>query len=90
MRNELEAILKNDLRTLSLRTRARLRLTQEQMAEHLCMSPRSYIDIESGLSMCGTLTVVLLLMDQDDPASVLAELRGKFSKLRADGEVVNL
>ena len=81
MRNELESIVKAYFRGIALRTRARLDLTQEQMAERLAMNPRSYIDIESGVCMCGTLTVLLLLMDQPDPKAVLEELNDKFKKL---------
>ena len=81
MRNELQAIIKTYLRGLALRTRARMGLTQEQMAEHLSMNTRSYIDIERGVCMCGTLTTLILLMDQPDPLVALSELEEKFKKL---------
>ena len=81
MRTKMEAIVKSNLRTLALRTRARRALTQEQMAEALSMSVRSYIDIEAGVSMCGTLTALLLLMEQEAPASLLSELRGQLRSL---------
>lgn len=87
MRNELEAIIKRELRGLALRTRARLDLTQEQMAERLTMNPRSYIDIESGVCMCGTLTTLLLLMEQPDPLTVLDGLKDKFKKLYESEEM---
>ena len=51
------------------------------------MSVRSYIDIESGVSMCGTLTALLLLMDQEDPSAILSELREELRALYDDGEV---
>ncbi len=42
--------------------------------------PRSYTDIENGAHMCGTLTAILLLIDQPDPVSVLTELKEKFEQ----------
>ena len=67
MRNEMEELLKEELRTLAIRTRDRLNYKQKQMAEALEMSDSSYSDIETGEHMCGTLTAVLLLMLQPDP-----------------------
>ncbi len=81
MRHELESIIKTEFRTLALKTRARFDITQEQMAERLAMGIRSYYDIESGVCMCGSLTVLLLLMDQPDPVAVLNDLKYKFKKL---------
>lgn len=81
MRNEMEAMIKTEFRSLALKTRARFDITQEQMAERLAMGIRSYVDIESGVCMCGTLTALLLLMDQPDPSAVLADLKAKFKKL---------
>lgn len=81
MRNEMEAIIKDTFRVLALKTRAAHDLTQEQMAEALVMVPRSYTDIESGVHMCGTLTAILLLLDQSDPLAVLEELKQKFENL---------
>lgn len=81
MRNEMEKLLKEELRTLAIRTRERLHLTQKEMAIRLEMSESSYSDIETGLSMCGTLTTVLLLSEQDDPYAYLQELREKLIAL---------
>lgn len=81
MRHELESIIKTEFRSLALKTRARFDITQEQMAERLAMGIRSYYDIESGVCMCGSLTILLLLMDQPDPAAVLGELKQKFKAL---------
>ena len=81
MRNELETIIKDTFRVLALKTRAAHDLTQEQMAEALAMVPRSYTDIESGVHMCGTLTAILLLIEQPDPLSVLEDLKKKFKDL---------
>ncbi len=80
MRQEKEDLLKEELRTLAIKTRDRLNLTQCKMARALEMSESSYSDIETGRTMCGTLTTVLLLDMQDNPTDFLCELRTKFSK----------
>ena len=36
---------------------------------------------ESGVHMCGTLTAILLLIEQPDPLSVLEDLKKKFKDL---------
>jgi len=81
MRNEMERLLKDELRTLAIRTRERLHLTQKEMAIRLEMSESSYSDIETGLSMCGTLTTVLLLSELDDPYAYLQALKQKLAVL---------
>ncbi len=84
MRNEMERLLKDELRTLAIRTRERLHLTQKEMAIRLEMSESSYSDIETGLSMCGTLTTVLLLSELDDPYAYLQALKQKLTVLYED------
>ena len=84
MRNEMEKLLKEELRTLAIRTRERLHLTQKEMAIRLEMSESSYSDIETGLSMCGTLTTVLLLSELDDPYAYLQALKQKLAVLYED------
>ena len=86
MRAEMEPVLKEALRTLALKTRDRMGLTQKKMAEVLEMNETSYSDIEGGVSMCGTLTTVLLLMNQSDPTAFLGEVSGKFDELNASKE----
>ena len=81
MRAEKESILKEELRVLALKTRDRLNLTQKEMARKLAMSENSYSDIETGLYMCGTLTAILLLTEQENPIIFLQELKIKFEKL---------
>ncbi len=81
MRNEMEKLLKEELRTLAIRTRERLHLTQREMAIRLEMSESSYSDIETGLSMCGTLTTVLLLSELDDPYTYLQQAKEKLNAL---------
>ncbi len=80
MREEKESILKEELRVLALKTRDRLGVTQKEMAKKLSMSEKSYSDIETGWYMCGTLTAVLLLTEQENPEEFLQVLKTKFEK----------
>ena len=80
MRHEKEEILKEELRVLAIITRDRLRLKQKQMAENLEMSESSYSDIETGKTMYGTLTTVLLLAMQDEPNVFLDRMRVRFQQ----------
>lgn len=77
----MNIILKHEFRDLALRERERLGLTQKQMAETLEMSERSYSDIESGASSCGTLTIVLLLISIPDSEDFLQIIRQEFELL---------
>lgn len=81
MRSDFKKILKKELRDVVLKTRSRLNLTQEEMSELLSMSKNSYFDIESGEHMCGTLTTVLLLLEQDDPNTILKKIQREFEQL---------
>ena len=81
MRHEKEVLLKNELRILAIQTRDRLALTQKEMARLLDMTENSYSDIETGEYMCGTLTAILLLAQQDDPLAYLQHLNAKFKAL---------
>ena len=81
MRVEKETLLKQELRFLAIETRNRLNLTQREMAALLEMSETSYSDIETGVYKCGTLTTVLLLMEQEDPTVFLLGLKEKFIEL---------
>ena len=80
MRTEKESLLKDELRLLAIRTRDRLDLTQREMAERLEMSENSYSDIETGVYMCGTLTAMLLLLEQEDSNAFLQALAIAFAK----------
>ena len=80
MRHEKEELLKEELRILAIRTRDRLHLTQNEMGKKLEMSESSYSDIETGKTMCGTLTAILLLNMQDDPRAFFSHLEIKFAK----------
>lgn len=89
LREEMEIILKHELRILAIKTRDRLNLTQSRMAERYVMSENSYSSLETGEYMCGTLTTVLLLQEQENPAKFLLELRIKFDKFK-EGELQSL
>lgn len=80
----MESILKSELRILALQTRDNLGITQSAMAELLEMSDTSYSDIETGVYMCGTLTAMLLLMQQDDPNIFLDQLKKRFEELNEE------
>lgn len=77
----MEKLLKEELRELAIRTRDKLKITQREMSKRLAMSESSYSDIETGEYMCGTLTAVLLLIEQKDPNEYLKELNRKFTEL---------
>lgn len=80
MRSEFVKILKDKLHFLAINTRERLGLTQKDMGLLLEMSESSYSDIETGRTMCSTLTAVLLLELQDDPEEILHDIKAEFSK----------
>ena len=87
MREEMEKILKEELRVLALRTRARLGLKQSEMAEKLVMCDTSYSDIETGVYKCGTLTAILLLLEQPDSNDVLQTIKQKLSNIYQEEEL---
>ena len=76
----MEAVLKEAFKELALKTRYERGLTQNKMSRALVMSERSYEDIERGKTGCGALTVVLLLMEIDDPILFLNVLKKKLEK----------
>lgn len=84
----MEAILKEVFRELALKTRYERGLTQSKMSRALVMSERSYEDIERGKTGCGALTVVLLLMEIDNPICNTHKNAGTF--LRAGYFNINI
>ncbi len=84
LRDKMEQIVKRELRSLLLKTRADMKFTQSKMGDRYVMSENSYSALENGEYMCGTLTAILLLKDQRDPNMILAELSEKFEKLREE------
>jgi len=81
MRSDMEALLKREFRSLALRTREELGLTQSVMAQTLCMSVNSYSEIEAGVSCVGLLTGILLLSGQEDPNGFLEHLKAELRPL---------
>ena len=77
LRDQMGQIMKHELHTMLLRTRQHMDLTQTKMAEHYVMSNTSYSDLERGKTSCGTLTMLLLLNDQEDPGAALQNLVNK-------------
>lgn len=62
-------------------TRAELEISQEEMAAKLYMSRRSYADLESGVSCCGTLTLTVFLTEIcEDPERFLEEVRERMRR----------
>ena len=80
IRDDLETILGEEFRSLAIKTRERLRLTQREMSDRLQMSDSSYSDIERGVTKPGALTAVLLLNLQDDPSTFLSIIDERFHK----------
>lgn len=84
LRDKMEKLIKRELRSLMLKTRADLELTQSKMGDRYVMSENSYSALETGEYMCGTLTTIFLLRDQKDPGKVLDEITEKLEKLREE------
>lgn len=81
MRRKIEAVVRDEFRTLAIRMRDDLDLTQDQMSEALFMSERSYSDIENGHSTCGTVTAMLMLSKVDDPLDFLRHMNLRFEEM---------
>lgn len=76
MRQIYRDILKQQFRRRLLHTRAKLELTQAEMAEKLAMDERSYIDLEHGKTCCSAITLAIFLIFLcDDVPKFLEELR---------------
>ena len=84
LRDKMEKLLKRELRSLMLKTRAGLDLTQSKIGDRYVKSENSYSALENGEYMCGTLTTIFLLRDQKDPGKVLDEITEKLEKLREE------
>lgn len=87
MRNEANTFLKNELRSLAIKTRARLKLTQKEMAVMLVMNESSYSKIETGKVMCGTLTAMILVSRQEYPDVFLQDLWDKLKEKSKGGTI---
>lgn len=74
--------LKNYLHDLVVTYRKQHKITQECMAELLCMDVRSYSYFESGKNTLGTLSFVLFLLNCDNPANVIHDISKLFEEVR--------
>lgn len=70
-RCNMEHRLNEALRPILLKTRARLGLTQSQMAKRYVMACNTYSELEAGKHGFGSLTITLLLHDQENPQEIL-------------------
>ena len=70
----MEHRLNEVLRPILLKTRARLGLTQSQMAKRYVMAANTYSELEAGKHGFGSLTIVLLLNDQEDLPDTLQDI----------------
>lgn len=73
-RYNMEHRLNEVLRPILLKTRARLGLTQSQMAKRYVMAANTYSELEAGKHGFGSLTIVLLLNDQEDLPDTLQDI----------------
>ena len=75
-RYNMEHRLNEVLRPILLKTRARLGLTQSQMAKRYVMAANTYSELEAGKHGFGSLTIILLLNDQEDLPDLLQNIGG--------------
>lgn len=83
MRTAYIRVLKTVIREKMVITRSAMKLTQAEMSEILVMDPRSYADLSSGKTMCGTLTFVLFLIYCcPDTSEFLNEIKQRLEEVR--------
>ncbi|MBE6900784.1 MAG: hypothetical protein E7479_09050 [Ruminococcaceae bacterium] len=76
MRKLYQRALKNFFYNDLIKTRAKMKYTQSQMAALLIMDDRSYAELDHGNSCCSALTLVLyLIYCCNDPMAFLESLR---------------
>lgn len=79
MRKCYTRILKTVFHQELFRSRVDLDITQEEMAHHLVMANRTYIDLDHGKTCCSALTLALFLIYIcADPLEFLEKLRNAF------------
>lgn len=83
-RTTMEECLNKELRPILIRTRERLGVSQAKMARRYFMAKNTYSDLEAGKHGFGSLTIVLLLKDQEDPAGVILFLFRKMQEALAE------
>lgn len=78
LRQHYKHLVRDLLSTRLRQYRGEARLTQEQMAEQLCVATRSYADLEQGKYGCSGLTVIrFLLLLGDGEALRLIHIAGE-------------
>ena len=77
MMRQYKLLLQGFLMNQILFYRSENQLTQEQMAELLHISPRSYFDIEHGKYCCSAITLIffMLILSKADVLDFLDEFR---------------
>lgn len=81
MRKAYKEAVKNGFRISVMKSRETKNLTQEEMADKLYISVRSYCDLEHGVSCCSCLTMLLYLIYVcEDANKFLEDLRCDFEK----------
>lgn len=79
MRKTYHMLLKQHFHRTLVLTRARLGLTQSEVAERLAMDDRSFVDLDHGKSCCSATTLALFLIYVcEDVDAFLEELRHVF------------
>ncbi len=81
MREQIRQLLKEEFRVLALRIRTNLDITQDKMGELLEMHKNSYAEIENGANLCGSITLVLLLLQLDEPTEYISYLGDQIKAL---------
>ncbi len=83
MRKGYTNILNKQFHTDLIHTRARLGISQEEMASRLMMAGRTYVELDHGKSGCSALTLVLyLIYICPKPMTFLDELRMEMDRFR--------
>ena len=83
MKEDYRDALRKTLCNWMGRTRYALNLTQDKMAEVLLIDVRSYSDIDRGISLCSTLTLVLFLVYLcPEPVALLNDIQVAFENVR--------
>lgn len=81
MRRHYTKVLKSFFHQELFRSRMDLGITQEEMADKLSMSSRTYVDLDHGKTGCSALTLALFLIYIcTDPLEFLEELRDAFER----------
>ena len=79
MRKHYQKVLKAFFHQKLIHVRNDLGITQEEMAEHLAMACRTYIELDHGKTGCSAVTLALFLIYVcKDPNVFLKELRNAF------------